>query len=288
MWRSLCTIAIILPPAHCFRDMVFNAVSGHVAVSAADYLTVTILDKRHPWTRIAVLMSRYMMTKKEHYGNRELENDSDTTRLAITAKKVSQTHIMRFKEEFIASGQIHTAAKSILAHYTLTENTLVEKVLSVRTDLLSSLGTLALKVGEELEKKRSQLEGSEKTLDPMAQNTIAATAMHGKLAEIEATYRSQLAALMKCTVTDLKDAVYTKATEIQPACAPPPVEPSGISAHMSPVLVIAICDAWLTFLESRVASSLQPMASQVMARMNEFIKYPNCGWYEQSAGDRRR
>ena len=284
MWRSLCTIAIILPPAHCFRDMVFHAVNGHVAVSAADYLTVTILDKRHSWTRIAVLISRYMMAKKEHFGNRELENDSDTTRLAITAKKVSQTYITRLSEEFIASSQIHAAAKSLFSHYTLTENTLVEKVLSARTDLLFSLGALAHKVGEELEKKRSQLGGSERTLDPMAQNTTAATVMHGKLAEIEATYRSQLAALMKCPVTDLKDAVYTKATEIQP----PPVEPSGISAHMSPVLVIAICDAWLTFLESRVASILQPMASQVMARMNEFRKYPNCGWYEQPAGDRRR
>ena len=264
--------------------MVFHAVSGHVAVSAADYLAVTILDKRHSWTRIAVLISRYMMTKKEHFGNKELENESDTTRLAITAKKVSSVYILRLSQEFIASGEIHTAAKSILAHYTLTDNTLVEKVLSARTDLLFSLGALAYKVGEELEKKRSQLGGSDRTLDPMTQNTTAATVMHGKLAELEATYRSQLAALRKCPLTDLADAVYAKATEIQT----PPVEPSGISAHMSPVLVIAICDAWLTFLESRVASILQPMASQVMARMNEFRKYPNCGCYEQSAGDRRR
>ena len=151
--------------------------------------------------------------------------------------------MLRLNEQFIASGQIHLAAKSILAHYPLTEISLVEKVLSARTDLLFSLGELAYKVGEELEKKRSQLGGSNRTLDPTTQNTTAAKIMHGKLAEFEATYRSRVAALMKVPVADLKDAVYTNATKIQH----PPVEPSGISAHMSPVLVIAICDVWLTF-----------------------------------------
>ena len=166
--------------------MVFNAVSGHVSVSAADYLTITMLDKRHTWTRISVLISRYIVTKKEHYGNRELENNSDSTRLAITALKIKHTHLVRLQEEFIASDQIHAAAKSILAHYKLP-NTLVDKVLSLRTDLLHNFGVLALKVGEELEKKRSQLVGSKNTHDEMKQNNIAATEMHGKVAKIEET-----------------------------------------------------------------------------------------------------
>lgn len=246
MRRSLCTNAIILPPAICFRDMVFSAVSGHVSVPAADYLAVAMtLDKRHFWTKISLLVSKYTQAKKEHFGNRELENDCDVTRLAVAAKKMNKLHLWRLGEEFNASSQIHIAAKSIFSHYKLNDSTFADQVLSLRTDLLSDLGTLALKVGEELEKKRSQLTMSVKTLDPIEQNNTAAAVMHGKLASIETTYRSSLAAQMKCTTADLADALYPKPNEVQPACAAPPSEPSGISAHMSPVLVIAICDAWL-------------------------------------------
>ena len=225
--------------------MVFSAVSGHVSVPAADYLGVAMLDKRHFWTKISLVVSRYTQAKKDHFGNRELENDVDVTRLAVAAKKMNKLHLWRLGEEFNASTQIHIAARSILGHYTLNASTFADQVLSLRTDLLSELGTLALKVGEELEKKRSQLTVTVKTLDPIEQNTTAATVMHGKLSEIEATYRSKLAAQMKCTTADLADVLYPKPIEVQPACAAPPSEPSGISAHMSPVLVIAICDAWL-------------------------------------------
>ena len=215
VWMHFIQLRAKLPPgvSQVFRTCQFHSSAGRVRVKPSDFGLAAKLDRRGPWSKIAVLMLQYLpFAKNAQAGPSGPSNVTFGGRAESTAKKLNIACMkqLEIEPDFVVS--MDQFIKDVIKHYPVPiGHGDPEKVLDARTLLLAESGRFLLKVGAQLADAVQKAVARQQEVSDEWRRALVADSRTGKLDRIESQFRDMLVASGAFTNTSLPGAIHRDA-----------------------------------------------------------------------------
>lgn len=246
-WRGFIMLRATLPPtmATVMQTCQFNACTGRVTVKPGDFMRVSTLDPRAPWSKVAMLLWQYIgnMSVKKHLALEQFVGRKEKVAPVLQVDMVKELVI---ESGFVIS--VNNFIQSMLLTYVSptgsgTYGSGMQALTAARGELVAFQGRHMIKVGSALAEATKKSLAIRRPLTPVQRLEIVSAQTIDLFAKSEKIFRKKLVTDKLFTEDDLPpvvnvleiDAVKTVAAPSQATSSGVKQEPSSSEIYRQPL-----------------------------------------------------
>jgi len=213
-WMHFIALRGQLPPivSKIFQACQFYTAAGRGRVKPDDFGLASTIEKRAPWSKVAILMAQYSaaVNARTSAGPSTTSALTFGGRTEVFVKKLNPTWFKQLELEIQFVLSVERFIREALKHYQVdpTGHCDAEKVLDARSKFLAAAGRLLLQVASALTEATAKAEALRQPITDLARDTIREKTKDGKFAKIENQFREGLVAAGAYTEATIPDAKH--------------------------------------------------------------------------------